>query len=131
MPDLQSEGNQGKANRGRERMDTHLEFLELSALVPAAFPLFFMRLMATRRIFAYSGHEPTTDCMVDMGVLGGSGPCQSQSQTVPKEPSPKALTGVKERIEAAGEEGLVKERDNGAESGRRTNCFVHFRIAHL
>ena len=44
MPDLRSEGNQGRANRGRERMDTHLESLELSALVPAAFPLFFHAL---------------------------------------------------------------------------------------
>ena len=36
----------------------------------------------------------------DAVLLGGSGPCQSQSQTVPKEPSPKALMGVNERTEA-------------------------------
>ena len=59
-----------------------------------------MRLTATRRVFAYSGREPTTDCMVDMGVLGGNAPCQSQSQTVAKEPSPSTLMGMKERIEA-------------------------------
>jgi len=127
MPDLQSEGNQGKANRGRERMDTHLEFLELSALVPAAFPLFFMRLMATRRVFAYSGREPTTDCMVDMGVLGGSGPCQLQRQTVPKEPSPKALMGVKERIEAAGGRRVGQcGRRNGTESGEMDGLLCAF-----
>ena len=59
-----------------------------------------MRLTATSCIFAYSGRVPTTDCIFDTGLLGGSAPCQSQSQTVPKEPSPKALTGVKERTEA-------------------------------
>ena len=62
--------------------------------------LLLMRLTATRRLLAYSGRVPTMDCIVDMGVLGGRGPCQSQSQTVAKEPSPKALMGVKERIEA-------------------------------
>jgi len=40
--------------------------------------------------------------MVNMGILGGSSPCQLQSQTVPKEPSPKALIGAKECIKAAG-----------------------------
>jgi hypothetical protein len=81
-------------------------------------------------MFAYSGRAPTTACMVDMGVLGGSGPCQSQSQTVPKEPSPKALTGVKERIEAAGEEALVGTRRKRDKVGRVTHCSVRFRIAH-
>ena len=59
-----------------------------------------MRLTATRRIFAYSGRVPAADCIAAIGVLGGRGPCQSQSQTVPKEPSPTALMGVKERLEA-------------------------------
>jgi hypothetical protein len=70
-----------------------------------------MRLTATSCIFAYSGRVPTTDCIFDTGLLGGSAPCQSQSQTVPKEPSPKALTGVNERTEAVREsEGLSHDR---------------------
>jgi hypothetical protein len=32
------------SKRERERVSTHLEFLEPSALVPAAFPLFFHAL---------------------------------------------------------------------------------------
>src|SRR6266581_7518629 len=110
MPDLRTEpeiirDGEGRTEeeRGWAHTSSSLSLLH-SSQPPSHF--FFMRLTATRRVFAYSGREPTTDCMVDMGVLGGSGPCQSQSQTVPKEPSPKALTGVKERIEAAGGEGL-------------------------
>ena len=83
-----------------------------------------MRLTATRRVFAYSGREPTTDCMVDMGVLGGNAPCQSQSQTVPKDPSPKALMGVKERIEAAGKGQCG--RGNGRESGEMDGLLCAF-----
>ena len=72
--------------------------------------LFFMRLTATRRIFAYSGRVPATDCIAAIGVLGGRGPCQSQSQTVPKEPSPTALMGVNERFEAVGDGRLTGVR---------------------
>jgi hypothetical protein len=86
-----------------------------------------MRLTATRRIFAYSGLAPTTDCIVETGVLGGRGPCQSQSKTVPKDPSPKVLIGVNERKEAVrrGGLGLIK---GGEEGG--TNSSARFRIEH-
>ncbi len=72
--------------------------------------LFFMRLTATRCIFAYSGFVRATDCIADIGVLAGRGPCQSQSQTVPKEPSPTALMGVNERVEAAGDRASIEMR---------------------
>ena len=83
----------------RARTSSSLSFLHSSQ--PSHF--LFMHLTATRRIFAYSGRVPTTVCIADTGVLGGRGPCQSQSQTVPKDPSPKALMGVKERTDAVGD----------------------------
>src|SRR5258708_7099267 len=94
------------------RTSSSLSFLHSSQ--PSHF--LFMRLTATRCIFAYSGRAPTTDCIFDTGLLGGSAPCQSQSQTVPKEPSPKALMGVKERTEAVrkkikSEREKVRKRD--------------------
>ena len=63
-----------------------------------------------RRIFAYSSQVLVMDCIGAIGVLGvgpGRGPCQSQSQTVPKEPSPMSLMGVKERFEALGDENRI------------------------
>jgi len=77
-------------------------------------------------MFAYSGRVPTTDCMVDMGVLGGRGPCQSQRKTVPKEPSPKDLMGVKERIEAVGKERLVNVRGKRDGAGERDELLCAF-----
>ncbi len=47
--------------------------------------------------------------MADKGVLGGSVPCQSQSQTVPKDPSPTNLSGVYDRVEP-GERGDIEPR---------------------
>jgi hypothetical protein len=47
-----------------------------------------------------SGQQLTTACIFDAGLLGGSTPCQSQSQAIPKEPLSKALMGVNERSEA-------------------------------
>ena len=61
--------------------------------------LFFIRFTATSLLFAYSGRAPAPHCMAERGVLGGSVPCQSQSQTVPKEPSPTTLRGVYVRAE--------------------------------
>ena len=49
--------------------------------------------------------------MADKGVLGGSVPCQSQSQTVPKDPSPTSLSGVYDRVEPA-------NRGNGDQLGK-------------
>jgi hypothetical protein len=61
---------------------------------------FFMRLTATKRRPAYSGRALALRCMADSGVFGGSGPCQSQSSTVPNEPSPTFLIGVYSLMDA-------------------------------
>ena len=102
MPDLRTESKVIREGRTEEERGWARTLSSLSLLHSSQPPshLFFMRLTATRRIFAYSGREPTTVCIVDMGVLGGSGPCQSQSQTVLKAPLLKAWMGVKERSEA-------------------------------
>ena len=44
MPDSWRKANVMRGGRTEKRMGTHFEFLELSALVPAAFPLFFHAL---------------------------------------------------------------------------------------
>jgi hypothetical protein len=67
------------------------------------------------------------DCMVDTGVLEGNAPCQSQSQTVPKEPSPNPLMGVKERTETGGKSDGVDqdergEQGKGQREGRTALC---------
>lgn len=49
--------------------------------------------------------------MADKGVLGGSVPCQSQSQTVPKDPSPTNLSGVYDRVEPGKGEETVSEQE--------------------
>src|SRR5712675_268668 len=88
--------------RENGQTSSSLSFLHSSQL-PVSF--LFMRLTVTRRIFAYSGRVPTTDRIAEIDGLGGSGPCQPQSQTVLKEPSPSVLMGVKGCTEA------VRERE--------------------
>lgn len=61
----------------------------------------FMRLSATRRRPAHSGRTRGLHCMGERGVLGGRSECQSQSHTVPNEPSPTFLRVVQERWEPA------------------------------
>lgn len=76
---------------------------------------FFILLTATSLFPAHSGRAPAPHCIGDNGVLGGSVPCQSQSHTVPNEPSPTTLRGVQDRIDAIkkDEEKLVRINPNG------------------
>lgn len=70
-----------------------------------------MSLTATKRFPAQSGLAPAPHCIGDKGVFGGSVPCQSQSQTVPNEPSPRTLRGVYERVEPGWGDQNEKERE--------------------
>lgn len=59
--------------------------------------------------------------MDDNGVLGGSVPCQSQSQTVPNEPSPRTLSGVYDLVEPVPNEYLSSSERRALTALRRAD----------
>ncbi len=54
----------------------------------------FILFSATNLLPAHSGRAPAPHCIAERRVPDRTGECQSQSQTVPKEPSPRHFSSL-------------------------------------